>query len=850
MLAAPQPTTIVVADIRVQFLTPDLVRVERKGPQGFEDRATFTVVARQWSAVKTSTTSRAGITIIKSRTTSVEVDSSKPGLSGVRVIGPNGTTQLTEKLPARQTWLPEPGKQTSSFVLSDSPRLVPPTWGATPAPAGAKWPETNGYDTTNDAPDVYVFTSGNYKTWRKEFLKLTGPIPMVPRFALGFWDSRYHPYTDKEALATIDQYRKRNIPLDLFTVDTDWRVGASHGYQPNLKDFPDMAGFIKAAHDKEVKIMFNDHPEPQTDTALDPKETQYRWDGLTSVFRLGLDVWWFDRNWWTSLHEPMKGIHKEVWGQAVFHDITKRFYPDRRPLLMANIEGINNGIRSSAPDPASHRYPLWWTGDTRGDWRYLKFGVENAVDSGLISLHPYVGEDLGGHIGKISDELYVRFLQYGCLSPTSRVHCTRGEIRYPWAYSAEAERLTRDSVQFRYKLLPTLYEAARTAYEDGTPILRRLDFYYPKQKAAKSNLQYLLGEDILVAPVIESTEPAPRPLTELMTTPEGKPGLKAEYFANQKLEGEPVVTRTDAKVQFNWGQGSPDPKVPSDHFSARWTGKLGPMPRTMEYTFGTNTDDGARLWIDGKLVVDAWKDLYEVVTQGKIRLEQGKTYDIKLEYYDNTGGAVCELGWHGAEGPRKEPYMAPVWVPPGTWVNPYDGQTFVGPQSIKVPAPLSVVPMLVRQGSIIFQSNVEKTTQRQIGGDVTAEIYPSKNEVKRRFYEDDGISNEYQTGANYSRYLSTKQINDEIVINALAGKGTYKGAPKSRTWKLRVHLPAGWDRVVTSVNGKSVTAHIESPRSRGFGISQVFKAVGTNVAIVEIDKLDEHKTASVSVKKG
>ena len=90
--------------------------------------------------------------------------------------------------------------------------------------------------------------------------------------------------------------------------------------------------------------MFNDHPEPQTATALDPKEIKYRWDGLKSLLDLGADVWWYDRNWSTHLHEPMPGISKEVWGQTVFHDVTARVRPNQRPLIMSNVEGIDIGF--------------------------------------------------------------------------------------------------------------------------------------------------------------------------------------------------------------------------------------------------------------------------------------------------------------------------------------------------------------------------------------------------------------------------------------------------------------------------------------------------------------------------
>lgn len=135
--------------------------------------------------------------------------------------------------------------------------------------------------------------------------------------------------------------------------------------------------------------------------------------------------------------------------------------------------------------------------------------------------------------------------------------------------------------------------------------------------------------------------------TQYLVPPDAKPGehgLKAEYFTNKDLAGEPAVTRIDSQVNFDWGGGSPDSAIPGDNFSARWTGKMT-VPVTGKYALGLSADDGFRLFIDSELFIDHW-----ILHSGKhvtkeIKLESGRTYDIQIEYFENLGGAMAKFGW-------------------------------------------------------------------------------------------------------------------------------------------------------------------------------------------------------------
>uniref|UniRef100_A0A8J6ZNS6 PQQ-dependent sugar dehydrogenase n=1 Tax=Desmonostoc muscorum LEGE 12446 TaxID=1828758 RepID=A0A8J6ZNS6_DESMC len=120
-------------------------------------------------------------------------------------------------------------------------------------------------------------------------------------------------------------------------------------------------------------------------------------------------------------------------------------------------------------------------------------------------------------------------------------------------------------------------------------------------------------------------------------------GLKAEYYDNINFT-DLKVTRTDAKVDFNWGLGSPDPLVGAETFSARWTGQVE-AKYSETYKFYTSTDDGVRLWVNNQLLIDKFVDQSAIEHTGSITLVAGQKYDIKLEYYDNKHYAVSKLSW-------------------------------------------------------------------------------------------------------------------------------------------------------------------------------------------------------------
>mgnify|MGYP000648687425 CR=1 FL=1 len=134
-----------------------------------------------------------------------------------------------------------------------------------------------------------------------------------------------------------------------------------------------------------------------------------------------------------------------------------------------------------------------------------------------------------------------------------------------------------------------------------------------------------------------ATTPAPPPPVGNGT------GLRGEYCDNANFTGASMV-RTDGTVNFDWGSGSPDAALGADSFSVRWSGAVLPQ-YTQTYTFYTTTDDGVRLWVDGKLLIDRWADQSPTEASATIALTAGKKVDLRMDYYENGGGAVAKLAW-------------------------------------------------------------------------------------------------------------------------------------------------------------------------------------------------------------
>lgn len=175
-------------------------------------------------------------------------------------------------------------------------------------------------------------------------------------------------------------------------------------------------------------------------------------------------------------------------------------------------------------------------------------------------------------------------------------------------------------------------------------------------------------------------------------------GLLGAYWSNvtsaafiaPSFNIAPTLVRTDAVVNFDWGNGSPDPSIGADTFVTRWTGAVQPQFNET-YTFYTTTDDGVRLWVNGQLLIDKWVDQGPTEWSGSITLAAQQRYNIRMEYYENGGGAAASLSWSSPSTTKAiipQTQLYPVTNPPPSVVitTPTNGATYTATASVTVSA--------------------------------------------------------------------------------------------------------------------------------------------------------------------
>ena len=167
-----------------------------------------------------------------------------------------------------------------------------------------------------------------------------------------------------------------------------------------------------------------------------------------------------------------------------------------------------------------------------------------------------------------------------------------------------------------------------------TPLAGIKNAVSPKTKVSYALGSTLAGESVVTVPS-----------SVLSVNGKGSEvGLRGEYFANQELRGPAATIRVDPRLDFNWGRYKPTPELSENNFSVRWSGKLTPT-ESGKYNLGFTADDGARLYLDGQLLIDAWASNPAKTVTKEVMLEAGRSYDLRMEYFQNNREAVAKLVW-------------------------------------------------------------------------------------------------------------------------------------------------------------------------------------------------------------
>ena len=407
--------------------------------------------------------------------------------------------------------------------------------------------------------DLYFFGYGrDYLGALKDFYHLTGQPPLLPRYALGNWWSRYWPYTSQEYTDLMDRFKAEGVPLAVSVIDMDWhktaipaRFGSGWtGYSWNRDLIPDPAAFLNGLHERGLKVTLNVHPADGIRAFEDAypmvakrlgldaeKEEAAGFDFYSPAFReayfedvhhpledQGVDFWWID--WQQGSHGKMDPL----WLLNHYH------YLDNCRTGQAGL------ILSRYGGPGSHRYPIGFSGDTIVTWESLAFQPYFTSTASNIG-YTWWSHDIGGHMrGYYDEDLALRWLQFGVFSPINRLHssCNAFNSKEPWFYSSETCRLMKRYLRLRHSLLPYLYTMNVATHEEGLPLVQPLYYHYPNEEEAyEAKNQYFFGSELMVAPITEALDPVYHSASVSVWFPDG---VWYDFFHDWKYEGKGKLT--------------------------------------------------------------------------------------------------------------------------------------------------------------------------------------------------------------------------------------------------------------------------------------------------------------------
>ena len=592
---ACEDNIVLSSNVRVTVLTDKMLRVEYNPDGVFTDLPSQTVWYRDFGKVEFSTKTDNDILVVETKSVIFNINNHTGSFKSAVIDGEEKTYN-------------------SSHNLKGTTRTLDGTYGPKELDEGIV--STDGVSVYDDSKtlllnddgtlslrekgtkDIYVFAYGNdYINWIKDFYKITGKPPLVPRYVLGNWWSRYRAYTQKEYEDLMSEFFRRDIPLTIATVDMDWhwvdiksKFGKQTkkeqhwnsgwtGYSWNTELFPDYKGFLTKLHDMGLKVTLNLHPAdgvrsfenmyPQMAEALGiDKETEKAVEFdltnnkyINAYFDIlhhpyeneGVDFWWID---WQQGTKSKKAGLDPLWLLNHYHYLdTDR--EERRPLILSRYAGIG-----------SHRYPLGFSGDTAINWSVLDFQpyfTANAANCG----YTWWSHDIGGHMmGEHDDELYIRWLQMAVFLPILRLHSTSMDFlgKEPWNFSWEAEVLGTEFMRLRHKLIPYIYSMNYRTYNDGRALCEPMYYNYPEKEVAfEYKNEYMFGSELLVCPVTTKLDAKTKTAATKVWLPEGRwtnifDGKiykgNQEAFINSPINTIPVLAKEGAIIPMSADSGN------------------------------------------------------------------------------------------------------------------------------------------------------------------------------------------------------------------------------------------------------------------------------------------------------
>jgi len=395
-----------------------------------------------------------------------------------------------------------------------------------------KWSEASNVTTFRSPHSKaldYVFFAGNdTDEFIEAYRELSGEVPMLPKWAFGYWQCRERYTSASHLVETVKEFRKRKLPMDVIV--QDWQYWGKYGWgvpKFDEQNYPNPEQFIKELHQLNSKFSISvwENLDKKSVVAKDyeglyisdspwidiynPKTQNVHWNALNdNLFKFGVDSWWMDA---TEPENDALAGKKTYFGAGEFYRLTY-------PLFVS--QAIYEGQRKANPDkrvviltrsafPGQQRYgTINWSGDIGWDWDTYKRQIVAGLNYSLTGM-PYWTTDIGGFFrpgsSQYTDPKYhdilMRWFQWGVFCPIFRTHGYQSETE-PWKYGDKVEGEMRELINLRYQLLPYIYSQSWEISHNNSTIMRPMVMDFKDDpEALKQAYQYMFGKSILVAPV-------------------------------------------------------------------------------------------------------------------------------------------------------------------------------------------------------------------------------------------------------------------------------------------------------------------------------------------------------------
>ena len=439
--------------------------------------------------------------------------------------------------------------------------------------------------------DLYFMAFGrDYLGCLDFFYQLSGKTPMIPRYALGNWWSRFYRYTQQEYMALMDRFRDENIPISVGIQDMDWHLvdidpkygKGWTGYTWNKAFFPDPAAMMKALHDRGMHVSLNVHPADGVRAHEEMYPEMARELGVDAEHEIPIAFDVTDRKFMDAyfkfLHHPNEEIGVDFWWLDWQQGSNTRI-PGYDPLWMLNhYHYLDNGRTGKRPMDfsrfaglGSQRYPIGFSGSSYITWESLDYQPYFTANASNVG-YGWWSHDIGGHRqGYREDELTTRWVQFGVFSPIMRLHSSDEVFtgKEPWKFCADSERVMRMFLSLRHQLVPYLYTMNHRFWKDNLPLVQPMYYQHPEdEQAYHVKNEYYFGSEMIVSPITAPTDHATRTGCVRTMIPRG---MWYDFFTGLRYRGGRMMNlhRTIDTIPVLVRAGGIIPMQAKDELSSR-----------------------------------------------------------------------------------------------------------------------------------------------------------------------------------------------------------------------------------------------------------------------------------------